>query len=150
MSDSEPTPQKTRGLKKGSMTPAHKAALELGRKRSRAVRAYLEAIEKHAPKRGPKRTLEKVRRELAQVANEMVTADTLRRLDLVQNRISLQKEVADMEPGVDMTALEAEFVAHAKDYGDSKSPKISYEAWRAMGVSARVLKAAGITEAPTD
>ena len=113
------------------------------------MRAYLEAIEKHAPKRGPKRTIEKVRRELAEVANEMVTADTLRRLDLVQKRISLQKEVTEMEKGVDMTALEAEFVAHARHYGEAKSPKISYEAWRAMGVSARVLKAAAITEAPT-
>ncbi|CAB4324660.1 MAG: hypothetical protein F2520_11960 [Actinobacteria bacterium] len=150
MSDSEPTPQRTRGLKKGSMTPAHKAALELGRKRSRAVRAYLEAIEKHAPKRGPKRTIEKVRRELAEVANEMVTADTLRRLDLVQKRISLQKEVTELEKGVDMTALEAEFVANARDYGDSKNPTISHEAWRAMGVPARVLKAAGITEATID
>lgn len=146
MSDSEPTPQKTRGLKKGAMTQDHKDALDLGRKRSRAVRAYLEALETNAPKRGPKRTIEKVRRELAEVANEMITADTLRRLDLVQKRITLQAEVAKMEKGVDMAALEAAFVEHAKGYGGSKKPEISYEAWRAMGVSARVLKAAGITD----
>ena len=135
------------GLKPGSMTPEHKRALEAGRTRSRAVRAYLEALEKNPAKRGPKRTIDKVRRELAEVANAMVNADTLQRLELVQKRLSLQAEVAEMEKSVDMAALEAEFIAHAREYGDSKNPKISYEAWRAMGVTARVLKAAGITEA---
>jgi hypothetical protein len=133
------------GLKPGSMSATHKAALETGRIQSRAVRAYLEALEQNAPKRGPKRTLEKVRRELAEVANEMVNADTLRRLELVQKRIDLQAEVTKLESSADMTALEAQFVAVARDYGSRKG--ISYEAWRAMSVPARVLKAAGITEA---
>lgn len=135
------------GLKPGSMSATHKAALEAGRNQSRAVRAYLEALEQNAPRRGPKRTLEKVRRELAEVANEMVNADTLRRLELVQKRIDLQTEVAKLENSVDMAALEAQFVAVAKDYGSRKG--ISSEAWRAMGVTARVLKAAGITDAAT-
>jgi hypothetical protein len=133
------------GLKPGSMSKTHKDALAAGRTQSRAVRAYLEALEENAPRRGPKRTIEKVRRELAEVANELVNADTLRRLDLLQKRIDLQVEVAKMENSVDMAALEAQFVAVAGDYSSRKG--ISYEAWRAMGVTARVLKAAGITEA---
>ena len=132
------------GLKPGSKSQTHKDALAAGRTQSRAVRAYLEALEQNAPKRGPKRTLEKVRRELAEVANEMVNADTLRRLELVQKRIDLQTEVAKMESSVDMAALEAEFIEAAKPYSERKG--ISYEAWRAMGVTGRVLKAAGISE----
>ncbi len=141
----ENTSTRKGGLKPGSMSATHKAALEAGRTQSRAVRAYLEALEQNAPKRGPKRTLEKVRRELAEVANEMVNADTLRRLELVQKRIDLQTEVARLETSVDMAALEARFIEVARDYGSRKG--ISYEAWRAMGVTARVLKAAGITDA---
>ena len=44
---------------------------------------------------------------------------------------------------VDLSALEAEFVAVAKGYAERK--QISYEAWREAGVSASTLKAAGIT-----
>ena len=147
MSDSGSADTRQGGLTKGSMTQTHKDALAAGRTQSRAVRAYLEALEQNAPKRGPKRTLEKVRRELAEVANEMVNADMLRRLELVQKRIDLQAEVAKMENSVDMAALEAAFIEAAGPYGARKN--ISYEAWRAMGVTARVLKAAGITEATT-
>ena len=145
MSDSGSTDTRKGGLKPGSMSQTHKDALAAGRTQSRAVRAYLEAIERNAPKRGPKRTLDKVRRELAEVANEMVNADTLRRLELVQKRIDLQAEVSMMENSVDMAALETEFIAAAKDYSVRKG--ISYEAWRAMDVPTRVLKAAGITDA---
>ncbi len=38
------------------MTAEHKAALGEGRKHSRAVRSYLEALEANKPKRGRKRT----------------------------------------------------------------------------------------------
>jgi hypothetical protein len=131
------------GLKPGSMTQDHKDALAAGRTQSRAVRAYLEALEKNPPKRGRKRTLAKVRSELAEVANEMVNADTLRRLELVQKRLDLQAEIARMENAVDPAALEPEFIAVAKAYSENKG--ISFEAWRTMGVSDATLRAAGIT-----
>ena len=44
---------------------------------------------------------------------------------------------------VDLTALEAGFVAAAKSYSGRKG--ISYAAWRAVGVSPGVLKRAGIS-----
>ena len=44
-----------------------------------------------------------------------------------------------------MKALEKAFVKHAKAYSDSKG--ISYAAWREIGVTPEVLKAAGITRA---
>lgn len=146
MSESDSSTTRKGGLRPGSMTQAHKEALAAGRNRTRIVRAYLDALEKNPTRRGPRRTLEKVRRELAEVANAMVEADTLQRLELVQKRITLQKEVADMEKATDISALEAEFIGVARDYSESKNPAISHEAWRAMGVPARVLKAAGITE----
>ena len=44
-----------------------------------------------------------------------------------------------------MTALEAEFVKVAKSYGERTG--VSYAAWRAVGVTPAVLKAAGISRA---
>ena len=49
------------------MSSAHKAALARGREEGRAVRRYLEAIERNRPRRGRKRTPESVRKRLAVV-----------------------------------------------------------------------------------
>jgi hypothetical protein len=44
---------------------------------------------------------------------------------------------------VDLSALEKDFTKVAKDYSASKG--LTYDAWRKVGVSAEVLKKAGIT-----
>jgi len=46
-------------------------------------------------------------------------------------------------PAVDLSALEAGFARSAQAYGQSKG--IAYATWRELGVSAEVLKRAGIT-----
>jgi hypothetical protein len=125
------------------MSDEHKAALAEGRNQGRAVRRYLEALDENRPKRGRKRTEESVTRDLARTEEELDTADALRRLELIQRRIDLQVELEKMGTTVDLSALEAEFVAVAKGYAERK--QISYEAWREAGVSAATLKAAGIT-----
>jgi hypothetical protein len=127
---------------KSPMSDEHKAALAEGRNQGRAVRNYLEALEENRPKRGRKRTADSVQRDLARTEEEITSADPLRRLELVQRRIDLQAELEKMGTTVDITALEADFVAVAEAYARRKG--ISYEAWREAGVSAATLKAAGI------
>jgi hypothetical protein len=124
------------------MSDEHKAALAAGRNQGRAVRKYLEALERNKPKRGRKRTVDSVQRDLARTQEELQSAEPLRRLELVQRRIDLEEELERMGTTVDLGALEQDFVAVAKPYAERKG--ISYEAWREAGVSAATLKAAGI------
>lgn len=124
------------------MSNEHKAALAVGRDESRAVRRYLEAMETHRPKRGRQRTAESLQARLETIEERIASADALTRVHLVQERIDLQNELATKEEPVDLTALEEEFVRAAKGYADRKG--ISYTAWREAGVSANVLREAGI------
>ncbi len=124
------------------MTAQHKAALAEGRTQGRSVRRYLEALEANKPKRGRKRTADTITRRLAAIDKEMGSSDPLRSLNLRQERINLRDELEAMEQKVDLSALEADFVAAAKEYGVRKG--ISYDVWREAGVSAATLRAAGI------
>jgi hypothetical protein len=128
---------------KSKMTDEHKAALAAGRAEGRAVRAYLEALDQHRPKRGRKRTPDSVNARLAKIDSELVSADPMTRLSLVQERLDLLTELESLTTTVDLTALESDFVKSAKGYGERKG--ISYAAWREVGVSAATLKAAGIS-----
>ena len=129
--------------KKGAtLSDEHKAALAEGRAQGRVVRQYLEALEAHRPRRGRKRTPESVRTRLEQIDAELATADPLKRLMLVQERLDLERELTSADDNVDLDALESEFVEVAAPYGARKG--ISYTAWREAGVPAAVLKRAGI------
>ena len=127
----------------GQMTEERKAALAEGRAQSRAVRAYLEALETHRPKRGRKRTPESMRARLDTIDATIEGADPMTRLQMAQERIDLLAALHAAQTPVDLTALEDEFVAAAARYGDRKG--IGYAAWREVGVPAAVLKRAGIT-----
>jgi hypothetical protein len=131
--------------KKRSVTDAHKAAMEEGRKQSRAIAAYLEALENHRPKRGRKRTTESINRRLTAIDSALESAPPVKRLSLIQERLDLLHERDALEMKIDLSGLEREFVTTAKSYGQRKG--ISYSAWRQLGVSPSVLKRAGITRA---
>ena len=128
---------------KGPMTDEHKAALAAGRSEGKAVRDYLEALRNNKPKRGRKRTPESISRRLAAIDDEVVGADPVQELRLVQERLDLQAELANAGQAVDLTAIEAEFVRVAKEYSIRNG--YSYAAWRTIGVDASVLKKAGIS-----
>lgn len=130
---------------KREMTDEHKAALAEGRRQGRAVRDYLEALEQHKPKRGRKRTVESMQAQLAKIEDQLAEADPIKRLQLIQDRMDLQNELAANENKADLDGLEADFVQAAKGYSERKG--ISYAAWRELGVEASVLKKAGITRA---
>ncbi len=127
------------------MSAEHKAALAEGRAQGRAIRDYLEALDAHRPKPGRKRTPDSIKKRLAKIGDELATADAMKRLHLTQEQMDLEAELAAGDGGTDLSELESGFVAVAKAYSDRKG--ISYAAWRAQGVPAAVLKAAGISRA---
>lgn len=127
------------------MSDEHKAALAEGRTQGSAVRAYLEALELHKPKRGRKRTPESIKKKLDQLEIDLVDASAVARLDILQTRRDLQAELESMQETVDLTELENKFTEVAAAYGSRKG--IEYATWREFGVSAAVLKAAGIGRA---
>ena len=127
---------------KRPMSDTHKAALAAGREQGRAVRRYLEALQAHKPKRGRKRTRESIQKRLASIDERAANADPLTRLQLAQERMDLERELAGAGDGVDLTAVEDEVVLVAASYGDRKGS--SYAAWRAVGVDPGVLRRANI------
>jgi len=129
------------------MSNEHKAALAEGREQGRAVRRYLEALEAHRPRRGRKRTPESMKKRLDSVENALATADPLKRLHLIQERLDLQSALETNDAKVDLDSLEKEFIAAAAPYSARKG--ISYSAWRELGVPSSVLDRAGISRAAT-
>ena len=132
---------KRRGPK--HVTDEHKVAMAVGRSEGRAVRAYLEALDANRPKRGRKRTAESIQKRLLAIDDEVAAADALTRVNLIQERMDLHDEAANLSQAVDLSMLEAEFVASAKNYSERRG--ISYAAWREAGVDANVLKRADIS-----
>lgn len=125
------------------MSDEHKAALAEGRRQGAAVRAYLEALENNRPKRGRRRTPESMKAKLAQIEASLADAGGVQRLEMLQQRRDLERELERGEETIDIAALEAEFIAAAKPYGERKG--IEYGTWREFGVTAPVLKSAGIS-----
>lgn len=128
--------------KKMVMTPAHKKALAEGRELGRGVKTYLEALEANRPKRGRQRTPDSIKKRLGAIRAAVPDSPPLQRLQLVQEELDLEAELERLQAKVDLSGLEREFVRVAKPY--SKRKGISYAAWRELGVSADVLKKAGI------
>jgi len=129
---------------KRTMSDDHKAALAKGRQEGNAVRAYLEALSATTPKRGRKRTEASVRKQLESVEAQLLDATPLNQLQLTQKRMDLEAELASFgEQSIDLDALEKDFVKAAAGYAQRK--KISYAAFRAVGVSPDVLRRAGVS-----
>jgi len=126
------------------MTYEHKNALRLGREQGRKVTQYLKAIEAHRPKRGRKRTVESVERDIVRTEEALQTAQFVERLALLQKRRDLAAELEQMNKATDIAPLEKDFIEVAKSY--SERTGYTYDAWKDYGVSPEVLKKAGITK----
>ena len=137
-----PTAAAKKPRKKTTMSDAHKAALAAGREEGRIVRKYLEAIEQAKPRRGRKRSPDTIAKRLAAIEDELLDADPLSRLHLIEEHQRLEAELEQADDTVDLAELEEDFVRVARAYGERKG--ISYSAWRAVGVSAGVLQQAQI------
>ena len=89
------------------------------------------------------RTPASIEKRLKNVESELADAAPLHRLQLVQERMDLQRELDRLDAADDLTALEREFAKVARGYAQRKG--ISYAAWRELGVAPDVLRKAGIT-----
>src|SRR5262245_23029069 len=125
------------------MTTEHKKALGEGRAEGPSVKSYLDALEQQRPRRGRRRTPDSIKKRLAVIDKDLETASSLQRLQLVQERRDLDAELEGMSAKTDLTKLEGDFVKVAKAY--SKRKGIEYASWRELGVSADVLKRAGVS-----
>lgn len=123
------------------MSEEHKAALAQGRRESRAIKSYLQALGSRRP--GRPVTAESVQKRIAAI-DERIAAETdpLKQLDLRQERIDAEETLKEVEAKQDIEELEAGFIEVAKSYSERKG--ISYTAWRQVGVPASVLKQAGV------
>ena len=83
-----------------------------------------------------------MRQRIAVIDSEIGDAKPLQRLHLTQEKLNLAAKIEAAETAVDISAFEDEFVAVARDYGETNA--ISYSAWRSIGVPAAILKRAGI------
>ena len=80
---------------------------------------------------------------LAEIEIQIPTADPLKRVNLIQERLNLRNALGTTEDTVDMAALEADFVRAAGGYSARKG--LTYAAWRELGVEPALLAKAGIT-----
>lgn len=124
------------------MSDDHKEALAKGRAQGRAVREYLSALEQGSKpgRKLDKPAIEKRLPELQQQIDD--EPDPAKRVDLIQKRLDLEERLASIGEEPDLEELENGFVETAADYSERRG--ISYTAWREAGVSAAVLKRAGI------
>lgn len=125
---------------KNPLSDAHKAALAAGRVEGRTVRRYLDALAAPRPKR--RRSPEVVQARLDEIAASLLQVDVIRRLELAQEQLDLEAELAAATTDDGFADLEAEFVKVAKAYGERKG--LTYEAWRRVGVESSVLTRSGI------
>ncbi|HEU4319002.1 MAG TPA: hypothetical protein VFS66_02855 [Acidimicrobiia bacterium] len=125
------------------MTDEHKAALAEGRKQSREIKAYLEALAARKP--GRPVTKDSLTKKLEGVNAKIGGSDNpLETVELIQSRLEIEKALSEIGSGDDFAALEKGFVSNAAAYSERKG--ISYTAWREIGVPASVLKSAGVKE----
>ncbi|MGI8939997.1 MAG: hypothetical protein ACR2JF_17635 [Iamia sp.] len=136
-------PPKKSSAKKRTMSDEHKAAIAEGRAQAKAVSDYLEALAANKPKRGRQRTPATIEARITAIDAEIDDADQLTALNLRQEKMDLQAELAAKQKTVDVSAYEKAFVAQAAAYGKRKG--ISYKVWRDAGLAPAVLKKAGIT-----
>jgi hypothetical protein len=136
---SSPSAAAKRGPK-NPLSEAHKAALAAGRVEGRTVRRYLDTLAAPRPKR--RRSPEAVQARLHEIESTLLQVDVIRRLELAQEQLDLEAELASANADDGFADLEAEFVKVAKAYGERKG--LAYEAWRRVGVEASVLSRAGI------
>lgn len=129
-------------MPRGGMSKEHKEALARGRRQSKAVRGYLEALE---VTRRPGRpvTRESLEKRVAKLQTKVDQEENAaRRVDLIQERLDAERQLEELTDRPDVDALEKEFVDVAAEYSERKG--ITYSAWREAGVPAATLKAAGI------
>ena len=115
--------------------------MALGRAEATAVRHYLEALEATKPSRRL-RSPERLHQRIDVIKIRLPEVGPLERLQLTQELLDLEQALRLANEPVDLTEAEARFVDVAASYSTRKG--ISYSSWRLVGVSAAVLRRAGV------
>lgn len=136
------TPKKKAKASTPRMSKTHKDALANGRTEGRIIREYLEIVEATKPRRGRRRTAESITQRLAVIAAELKNTDPVTKVRLIQERLDLRTELASMKSKSEVAIAETKFVKVAASFSERND--ITFDAWREFGVSAAVLKKAGI------
>lgn len=130
----------------GSMSEAHRVALNEGKRRGQVVQTYLDALRERKPvPTGRSLKPDELRKRIEETQSELAEGEltTLNELKARANVVKWREQLAVHEQRqVDLPSLEAAFVEVAKEYGDAH--KIPYAAWRDQGVPAAALRKAGI------
>jgi hypothetical protein len=117
-----------------------------GRQEANAVKRYLALAGAGPAKRGRPLTAESARAKLESIAGKLArTKNELKRLNLLSERMVIERELARIEreqSSAGRIAARAAFIEHAKSYSERHG--IERAAWRAMGVDAETLRAAGL------
>jgi hypothetical protein len=118
------------------MTDEHKAALAQGRTEGRAVRNYMAALASQTPGRRGRKA-----KGVAELEEALRNAkDPMERLKL--RPLLREAQEAESADSVDMDDLESQFTKVVASYSERLG--LTYADWREEGVSAAVLKAAGM------
>jgi hypothetical protein len=126
-----------------TMSAAHKQALAEGRSMSLTVDRYLAVV--NTPKRrGRKVSRATLESRLAGARERAKTATGVDKVLAAQDIRDLEGKLSQLDSasGTDLKTLEAAFVKIAKKFGENRG--IGYGAWRDAGVSAQVLRRAGV------
>lgn len=109
-----------------------------------AIRTYLDMIGQ-PKKRGRKPAGEEVlRAKLEDVQAALVDARNVEFVHLFQEKLNLEERLRELKaPGLGLDEAEKAFIEHAAEW--AKAKKVSYSALRAVGVSAAVLRSAGMS-----
>jgi hypothetical protein len=126
------------------LTPREKEAMSEGRERSRIIDKYLrELATGKYHKRGPgKADPASIKAELADLDTKLATAEGIQKLLLTQKREQLTLDLEGRGDEDKFQQLEQAFMRVARQFSADRG--ISYNAWRDMGVPARVLLKAKI------
>lgn len=140
----ETKPTETEAPKR-KMSDEHRRRISEAHRQREVISAYLDAV--GAPKRRGRRiSTEELRDRLSSAEQEMQEATGVDRLKVAQSIIDLQERITEQEQA-ELTQqllgeMEKRFIEVAADYAERH--KISRQAWREVGVPAKVLKDAGI------
>lgn len=137
-------PSDEQATSKRALSPTHLASLAEGREQGRDVKRYLAAIDARKPRRGRQRTVVSIERRLSKIEDDLVDANPLQRLHLLQERTDLQAELESSQSAgqESLAELEEAFVRSVKPYSVRKG--ITVQTWRKMNVPAAVLRRGGL------
>jgi hypothetical protein len=117
------------------------------RAEGKIIRDYLNALDARAEldgRRGPRITPERIQGKIDSINEQLVHAKGVNKLQLVQAKLNLERQLGDLDSSEDLEDLEEQFTAVVARWAERKG--ISYSALRAVGVPAAVLRTAGVTE----